>query len=299
MDDQHPLYSIGSVARLAGVSTSTLRNWERRYGVPKPSQLTAGGQRLYSRADLAAVVALARRKAAGLQPGKAAGVLLNKRSRPELLAQTFLAAAEGMDAVELRHILGEAEVVFTPDRIWYEVVAPALRHLGEQATQTGAGIGAEHLTSSLVMTWLRGVLEGAVEPQGAPRVVVACGPGELHELGSLMFVRALRGKGLRALYAGANSPLSALIEARRMPGVAMLCVTATMAATAEALVDLLPDLEQAPAPASAARLAVAGPGFQDMEACRVALLGAVPWLRGEIEQAAGQAAALLLASASA
>ena len=84
-----------------------------------------------------------------------------------------------------------------------------------------------------------------------------------------------------------------------MPGVAMLCVTATIAATAEALVDLLPDLEQLPAPVPAARLAVAGPGFQDLEAHRAAPLGAVPWLRGEIEQAAGQAAALLLASASA
>jgi DNA-binding transcriptional MerR regulator len=45
---EHPTYSIGAVGRLVGVETTTLRAWERRYGVVTPRR-SSGGQRLYTR----------------------------------------------------------------------------------------------------------------------------------------------------------------------------------------------------------------------------------------------------------
>ena len=41
-----PVMSIGAVAKAVGLSEGTLRNWERRYGYPKP-QRTDGGHRVY------------------------------------------------------------------------------------------------------------------------------------------------------------------------------------------------------------------------------------------------------------
>ena len=38
--------SIGAVSRAVGIPVGTLRNWERRYGVPAPER-TDGGHRLY------------------------------------------------------------------------------------------------------------------------------------------------------------------------------------------------------------------------------------------------------------
>ena len=38
--------SIGAVSRAVGIPVGTLRNWERRYGVPTPDR-TDGGHRLY------------------------------------------------------------------------------------------------------------------------------------------------------------------------------------------------------------------------------------------------------------
>lgn len=43
--------SVGEVAERIGISTSTLRAWERRYGVVQPSR-SSGGHRRYRRADL-------------------------------------------------------------------------------------------------------------------------------------------------------------------------------------------------------------------------------------------------------
>ena len=47
-------YRIRAVAELTGVSTATLRAWERRYGVPTPSR-TASAYRLYGDEDVALV----------------------------------------------------------------------------------------------------------------------------------------------------------------------------------------------------------------------------------------------------
>ena len=46
--DQEALYSIGAVARMLDVPTTTLRAWEERYGVITPER-SHGAQRLYSR----------------------------------------------------------------------------------------------------------------------------------------------------------------------------------------------------------------------------------------------------------
>jgi DNA-binding transcriptional MerR regulator len=43
--NEEPLYNIGVVARMTGISMPTLRAWERRYDFPD-SERTAGGHRL-------------------------------------------------------------------------------------------------------------------------------------------------------------------------------------------------------------------------------------------------------------
>jgi DNA-binding transcriptional MerR regulator len=49
--DQEALYSIGAVARMLDVPTTTLRAWEERYGVITPER-SHGAQRLYSRGQI-------------------------------------------------------------------------------------------------------------------------------------------------------------------------------------------------------------------------------------------------------
>lgn len=46
-----PIYSIGAVARMLGVPTSTLRAWEDRYAIVRPNR-SEGAQRLYSRVQV-------------------------------------------------------------------------------------------------------------------------------------------------------------------------------------------------------------------------------------------------------
>jgi len=49
--EKQGVYSIGAVARMLDIPTSTLRGWEERYGVLTPIR-SKGAQRLYSRAQV-------------------------------------------------------------------------------------------------------------------------------------------------------------------------------------------------------------------------------------------------------
>ncbi len=55
--DEVPGLRIGEVAARTHMTIATLRAWERRYGLLSPAR-TAGGQRLYSQADVARVLAV-------------------------------------------------------------------------------------------------------------------------------------------------------------------------------------------------------------------------------------------------
>ena len=50
-DDPADRYRIAAVARLTGISETTIRMWERRYGVVEPARSTGNG-RLYTRRDI-------------------------------------------------------------------------------------------------------------------------------------------------------------------------------------------------------------------------------------------------------
>lgn len=57
--------SISEVSRRTGIPVSGLRNWEQRYGVPRPRR-SAGGQRRYTEADCDLLAEVLRRRAGGL-----------------------------------------------------------------------------------------------------------------------------------------------------------------------------------------------------------------------------------------
>src|SRR3954462_9494118 len=68
---------IGDVAVRVGMSVSTLRAWERRYGVLRPER-TAGGHRVYREDDVDRVRTIQARIAAGWTVAAAAAALTDR-----------------------------------------------------------------------------------------------------------------------------------------------------------------------------------------------------------------------------
>lgn len=77
------VYSIGAVARMLGVTPTTIRTWEDRYGMVVPER-SPGGQRLFSRQQVEHLRFVKDRLDAGMQPGDAHRLLAEMlRSTPE------------------------------------------------------------------------------------------------------------------------------------------------------------------------------------------------------------------------
>jgi MerR family transcriptional regulator, light-induced transcriptional regulator len=229
VSDVGPL-RIGELSRRSGVSPELLRAWERRYGLLRPTR-SAGGLRLYSPDDLARVEAMQRHLAAGLAaaeaatlaaepPAPAAGGRAVEDGRRELTA-----ALASFDEPRAQAVLDSLLAQLTLDAFLRDVVVPYLHELGERWARREASVAQEHFASSV----LRGRLLGLARGWGlglGPRIVLACAPGEQHDLGLIVFGLALRSRGWRIVYLGADTPLESVADAARSSAPVFVVVSA-------------------------------------------------------------------------
>jgi MerR family transcriptional regulator, light-induced transcriptional regulator len=212
---------IGELGRRSGVSPELLRAWERRYGLLRPTR-SEGGFRLYSEDDERRVATMRAHLARGLSAAEAARLALAEPAS-EAVAPDGGAPPSARGATELRDALDaldEAATHAALDRMLAElsvpavldaVVLPYLRELGERWERGEVSVGQEHFASNLLRGRLLGLARGWDGGAG-PRALLACPPGELHDLALLAFGLALRAHGWRITYLGADTPLSTIGE---------------------------------------------------------------------------------------
>jgi methanogenic corrinoid protein MtbC1 len=264
------LLNIAALSRRTGVAPDTLRKWEQRYGVLQPIR-TAGGQRRYSEQDLQRVEWLRDRLGEGWRIGEAARVLQETAvpplSDPPELRSALIAAALGDDPALASGMLDQVLAVLPLEQAFAEVIAPALHAVGESWDRGETSVAHEHAITAKVRTRLDRLLS---DSRGAARgtAVLACAPGEQHDIGLMMLAVMLRADGWRVEYLGTNTPAWDAIDFAAAIGAAIVCLSTTRAASFAQLRDELGDLPRRSRPA----LVVGGPGV-DREAARA--IGAV------------------------
>ncbi|NEB82033.1 MerR family transcriptional regulator, partial [Streptomyces sp. SID14478] len=75
-----PGVTTGALARRLGVSPTTLRTWDRRYGLG-PARRDEGHHRRWSAPDIAVVEEMCRLTSTGLPPAEAADLARKRRER--------------------------------------------------------------------------------------------------------------------------------------------------------------------------------------------------------------------------
>jgi MerR family transcriptional regulator, light-induced transcriptional regulator len=254
---------IGALSDRVGVSSALLRAWEQRYGLLQPSR-SAGGFRLYSAADEARVRSMQRHLAGGFSAAEAARLALAEPAgggvderepavRPQQWASELKSALDRFDEPAAHAALDQLLAAFRLQTVLRDVVVPYLSELGRRWERGGASVAQEHFASNLLRGRLLGLARGWAESTG-PRAVLACAPGELHDLPLIMFGLALAARGWSITYLGADTPIATIEEAITGVDRPLVVVAATSPERFDAVQDELTEL------ARTFRLALAGAG---------------------------------------
>ena len=229
MDQEIPsaMVRIGELGRRVGVSEHVLRAWERRYGLLQPER-SPGGYRLYSAADERRIRRMQAHLAAGLSAAAAAQMALSEeRAGPPQErtgsagnggvtdpAQDLADRLDRLDEPGAQAALDRLFAGFTTETVLRDTLLPYLNRLGDRWESGQASIAHEHFTSNLLRGRLAGLARGWGNGHG-PCAILACPPGEQHDMGLLMFGIVSHRCGWRVEYLGASTPIAELARTAR------------------------------------------------------------------------------------
>lgn len=257
-----PLYNIKAVVQATGISSSTLRAWERRYHVCEP-QRTESGYRLYSDRDIAIIRWLKAQVDAGMAISQAvtwleklgdeadglAKVILPTRQESAIQAQPLveirppnghestrltnqlLQALVSYNEAEADKILTQAFALYSLEYIGDHVLTPVLVEVGERWHRGELSVTSEHFASNFLVQRLAGILHSLGNLTRGPLIWVACPRSEQHDIGAILLTIYLRRAGYQARFVGKDIPTEDFVNAvaREQPKLVLLSAMQTSA----------------------------------------------------------------------
>lgn len=188
---------VAAVARRLGVAPSTLRTWDRRYGLG-PGRHTDGKHRRYGPADIARLELMQRALLRGASTAEAARYCLDQLPKtapppaelpvPEpvpvvaglsgsTMARRLRTAALAMDACAVQRTLAEAIADCGVPAAWESVIEPVLTALGAGWRGTRAGPEVEYLLTECVLGALVRATPVLENPRNQRPVLLSPVPG--------------------------------------------------------------------------------------------------------------------------
>ncbi|WP_434092049.1 MerR family transcriptional regulator [Streptomyces coelicoflavus] len=261
-DRQEGGLTTGEVARRLGVAPTTVRTWDRRYGLG-PDAHTDGRHRRWTAADVARLERMCALTATGLPPAEAARLARSeeppavpsrsaagpppawspvRRSRAgsglrlgdvRQECRGIARAALRLDAAVLDELLIAAITEHGLVAAWTEVIVPTLQAVGRKWETSGEKyVEVEHFLSWHVSGALRRAAPRTVADRPGATTVLACVPGENHTLPLEVLSAALTERGVPVRMFGGALPVESLVAAVRRTGPAAVGLWAQSRTTA-------------------------------------------------------------------
>jgi DNA-binding transcriptional MerR regulator len=210
------LLPIRTVSALTGVNAVTLRAWERRYRLITP-QRTPKGHRLYTQQDVGRIKRILELLKQGIAVSNVKPLLDQMPGEVftssgtddiwESYQHKMLDTIERFDEPTLDNIYNDALSLYPVDIVNQRLTKPLLRLLGERWQKQETGIAEEHFFSVYLRNKLGTRVHHMNKRVNGPLLLLACLPGEQHEIGLLFFALAAVNAGYRVLILGADTPL--------------------------------------------------------------------------------------------
>jgi len=212
------LYPIGTVSSLTGVPAITLRAWERRYGLVCPVRKPSG-HRLYTREDIDLIHRVVALLDDGMRIGQVGQKLLQETREQKVISTStvwdgyrkeMISAIVQFDERRLESTYGNALSLHPVGTVTRELMIPLLVALGERWRSGTGSVAEEHFFAFYLRNALGARFHHRQRENIGRRILVACFPGEHHEVGLLLFGLAAHQAGWQLVLLGADMPLDDL-----------------------------------------------------------------------------------------
>ena len=131
---------------------------------------------------------------------------------PADLAGALWSALDSFDDAGAQAAFDRLVAAFSTEAVVEKAILPYLRALGDRWSDGDASVAQEHFASGLLRARLLGLARGWDRGAG-PRALLACPPGEHHDLGLIILGLALRDRGWRVTFLGPDTPIETLAAA--------------------------------------------------------------------------------------
>ncbi|OAI40027.1 hypothetical protein AYO38_06625 [bacterium SCGC AG-212-C10] len=198
---------------------------------------------MYTDADVALVRRMDQLARGGMALSRAAKLSLDEFAGGSIAAQAdvpyapLLAALLEFDEERAlaawQAVAKGRDIVALLDRI----VSPLMIAVGEGWHRGEVSVAQEHFASEFVRSRLEAIGQQVCPSPASKAVVVACLPGEDHDLAPLMLATVLRLTGLRSIFLGRNVPIDDLAYAVEDTGAGIVALHATTGEAGALLTD--------------------------------------------------------------
>jgi DNA-binding transcriptional MerR regulator/methylmalonyl-CoA mutase cobalamin-binding subunit len=228
------VYPIRYVAQQTGLSTHVIRVWERRYQAVVPKR-TESNQRMFCGKDIERLKMLKTAVRIGHSISQIASLpseelmqlvkldvadsskVSPSREPGSLDANYFydrsLSTVLNFDAKGLESVLDRAAVHLSKMELVKAVIEPLCQKIGELWEQGELKVINEHMTTTVIQSFLWNLLRSAQVSETSPKIVIATPAGHQHELGALAIALIACESNWQSLYFGPSLPAEEIAAA--------------------------------------------------------------------------------------
>lgn len=218
-------YSIKDLEQLSGIKAHTLRIWEQRYDILKPTR-TDTNIRTYDDVDLKLVLNIALLKEHGYKISEIAQMSAESMARevmvisdkqmnyPDQIHALTISMLD-LDEERFEKIISTNTLQFGFENMMTNIIHPFLSRIGTLWMTGSIGPAQEHFISNLIRQKIIVAIDGQLPSLkvGAKKYLLFLPEGELHET-SLLFANYLvRARQNKVVYLGQSLPFEELVFA--------------------------------------------------------------------------------------
>ena len=242
------LISIGELASLTGITTHTLRVWEKRYGTPHSQRLPSGHRR-YPREDVPRLKAIAKALDAGYRASKVVSGTLEelhalmglkpliesstnpvsasqaRTSSNEMVIERWVKGIHEYDDDFLLQGFHEQWSRVGPLNFITELSIPLIERIGTGWETGELTVTQEHFATECLSSFLTSKWRQLNNRKSEWTVLMGTLPGETHNLGLLMSTVVASLSHAKVIYLGLDTPLEGLIETANIHEPELLCLS--------------------------------------------------------------------------